>query len=92
MKKIIGSESFKISSVELISIGKGIIIAVVGALLTEITRQLTGADFSIHWNAFHVGPLEFQTGVYNATLVIWVAWSAFVNFLRKWVPDTQESK
>jgi len=87
--EIVGSPAFQITKQEAISIAKGIGIAVAGALLTEITRQLTGASFILTWHSFQVGPAEFAAGSYNLTPLIWVGWSAFVNFARKWIPDTR---
>lgn len=90
MKYPLGSPSLKINTAELKSVGKGFAIAVGGALATAITQQLTGADFTIHWRAFNVGPVEFSAGAYNATMVIWAGWSAVINFFRKYLTDNSQ--
>jgi hypothetical protein len=89
LKEVLGSISGNLSKSDAASIGRGILIAVAGALATEITKQLTGANFVIHWNSFNIGPAEFAAGTYDATLLVWVAWSAAVNTARKWATDTR---
>jgi hypothetical protein len=93
MKKIIaplGSPAFQINSPEVMSVVKGLLLAVGGAVATEITKQLTGADFTIHWNAFNVGPFYFAAGAYNATMLVWAGWSALLNFVRKFLFDNSQ--
>lgn len=86
----IGSASFNINSQELKSVGRGLAIAVGGALATEITRQLTGANFVLNWNDFHVGAFFFAAGSYNYTALVWAGWSALLNFARKFITDNTQ--
>lgn len=88
-REILGSLAGQISQSDLASVGRGLLIAVGGALAAEITKQLTGAHFVINWQTFHVGPLDFAAGSYDYTLLVWAAWSAAINFARKWATDTR---
>lgn len=56
-------------------------------MATEITRQLTGADFTLHWHDFNVGAFFFAAGSYNATALVWAGWSALINFGKKFLLD-----
>lgn len=87
----IGSPSFSINSAEFKSVLKGVSIAVGGAVATEITRQITGSNFELHWRAFKIGPFEFAAGVYSAKMLVWVGWSAFINFVRKFIVDNTQN-
>lgn len=88
--KFIGSPSLSINSAEIKSVGRGLVIAVGGALATEITRQLTGANFVLQWHDFHVGALFFAAGSYNYTALVWAGWSALLNFARKFITDNSQ--
>lgn len=90
MKFNVGSPFGNINTAELKSVGKGLLIAIGGAVATEITRQLTGANFVLQWHEFHVGPLLFAAGTYNATVLVWAGWSALVNFVRKLLTDNSQ--
>ena len=64
------SNSFSISKEELISVLKGLGIALAGTALTYLTSWITQTSF----------------GVYTPIIV--AVWSVFVNFVRKFVPNT----
>ncbi len=83
----LGSENFSINTNEVKSVLRGLLIAMGGAVATQITTQLTGADFTLHWNAFSIGAFFFSAGSYNLTPLVWVGWSALINFVRKYITD-----
>lgn len=91
MKYKMGSDRFSLNSKEIKSVLRGLLIAVGGAVATEITRQLTGANFVLQWHDFHVGALFFAAGSYNATALVWAGWSAVINLFRKWISDNTQN-
>ena len=86
-----GTDRFNINGAEVKSILRGLLIAVSGAVATQITMQLTGANFVLNWHDFHVGAFFFAAGSYNYTALVWAGWSAIINFFRKWFSDNTQN-
>lgn len=68
-------KAYTITKNDLISIGKGLLIAVGGAALTYLNSVILKTDFSVHYGATIV----------NYTPIVYVFWSSVVNVGRKYL-------
>lgn len=85
---VIGSSFLSISTPEIKSIGRGILIMVTGYVLAEVTKVVAGIHLNIHYNCDVVQTCQ----TYDLTPVLTIAWGAAVNFIRKFIPDTTAPK
>lgn len=75
--KKMGSPRFSLNTIDLKSIGKGLLIAVTGAALTYVNGVVMQTDFTVHYNDLAV----------NLTPIVVAGWSGVVNLVRKWIAD-----
>lgn len=85
---VIGSASLSISTPEIKSVGKGILIMATGYILAELTKVVAGIHLGIHYNC----DLVQQCQVYDLTPALTIGWAAVANFIRKFISDTTATK
>ena len=78
-KEIPGSPEFNISKAELAAVGRGLLVATGGAVLTYLTAWLTSTNFTI----------TIDGNILNLTPLVVAGWSVVVNFMRKYIPETK---
>jgi hypothetical protein len=73
------SPEFSITKAELAAVGRGLLVAVGGAVLTYLTVWITGTSFNV----------TIDGNVINLTPFVVAAWSVVVNFARKYIPENK---